>query len=260
MTVRAGAVVMDIYRGHAAVRTKADFSPVCDADEKAEALIQAELAGAFPGVPVLAEEAASGGVMPDVDGRFILVDPVDGTKEFLNRNGEFTVNIALIEHGVPRAGAVYAPALGRLWFAGEEAFACSIAPGGDLRGAAIVPIRSRPSPATGFVVMASRSHADHRTEDFLSGCRSQTGAMLVLRSNSARLQRGRLTSTPASAQPWNGIPRQATPCFVQRGNRLARRRAPFVYGKTDAGYRNGSFVAWGDAADGVRRMREPAPA
>jgi 3'(2'), 5'-bisphosphate nucleotidase len=168
IAVKAGAVVMEVYRGHAEVRTKADASPVCDADEKAELLIQAELALALPKVAVLAEEAAARGIRPDLDGRFVLVDPVDGTKEFLSRNGEFTVNIALIEHGMPRAAAVYAPALERLWVAGESAFAGKIAPGADLRTAALVPIHSRPAPSTGFVVMASRSHSDSQTEDFLA--------------------------------------------------------------------------------------------
>jgi 3'(2'), 5'-bisphosphate nucleotidase len=114
----AGAVIMAIYATDFAVQGKADASPVTEADQRAEAVILAGLAALAPDIPVVAEEAVAAGHIPEVGERFWLVDPLDGTKEFIQRNGEFTVNIALIEHGLPVLGVVLAPALGpqgRLW-------------------------------------------------------------------------------------------------------------------------------------------------
>src|SRR5574343_1006997 len=115
----AGAVIMDIYATDFDVTKKGDDSPVTQADERAEAVILAGLAQLAPGIPVVAEEAVAAGQIPEVSQKFFLVDPLDGTKEFISRNGEFTVNIALVEHGVPVAGVVYAPALKRIFW-GEK--------------------------------------------------------------------------------------------------------------------------------------------
>src|SRR5215203_3679236 len=97
----AGKVIMEIYATDFAVRGKSDASPVTEADERAEAAILPALAALTPHIPIVSEEAASAGHIPDVAGRFWLVDPLDGTKEFISRNGEFTVNIALIEDHQP---------------------------------------------------------------------------------------------------------------------------------------------------------------
>src|ERR1700742_1150793 len=111
----AGTVVMHHYEAGCNARVKADRSPVTDADEEAEKLILAELARAFPDVPVVAEEAAAAGKVVEAGRHFFLVDPVDGTKEFVKRGGEFTVNIGEIVDGKPVAGVVLAPAIGRLF-------------------------------------------------------------------------------------------------------------------------------------------------
>src|SRR4051812_21284207 len=105
IAAKAGAVVMRHYHAGAEGRLKADSSPVTDADQEAERLILAALADAFPGVPVIAEEEAAAGRIAAIGRRFFLVDPLDGTKEFLSRNGEFTVNIAEIVDGIAVAGA-----------------------------------------------------------------------------------------------------------------------------------------------------------
>ncbi len=100
--VEAGRVILAIYETRLEVRHKADCSPVTDADEAAERIILRHLSDAFPQIPVVAEEAASAGAVPDIDGRaFFLVDPLDGTREFIGRHHDFTVNIALIEEGRP---------------------------------------------------------------------------------------------------------------------------------------------------------------
>lgn len=107
---RAGAVIMEHYRGEIEVKTKADSSPVTAADEAGEAVILEGLARLAPEIPVVAEERVAAGDIPEVgDGRFWLVDPLDGTKEFINKNGEFTVNIALIEDHQPVFGVVGVP-------------------------------------------------------------------------------------------------------------------------------------------------------
>ena len=114
---RAGALILEHYQGDVAVRAKADASPVTVADEAAEALIVEGLARLTPETLVVAEETVAGGHVPKLDERpFWLVDPLDGTKEFLSRNGEFTVNIALIEGREPVLGVVLAPALGKVWW------------------------------------------------------------------------------------------------------------------------------------------------
>ena len=151
----AAVEIMRIYAGDLGTRTKADSSPVTDADQAAEAIILRGLRALTPGTPIVAEEEMAGGHVPVLDGGpFWLVDPLDGTKEFIKRNGEFTVNIALIEEGRPTVGVVLAPATETLW-----------------RGAAGLgaqkregkrpyqPIHTRPAPAAGFTACASRSHS-----------------------------------------------------------------------------------------------------
>jgi 3'(2'), 5'-bisphosphate nucleotidase len=160
----AGAVVMEVYATDFAVRGKEDASPVTQADERAEALIVPALAALLPGVPIVAEEAVAKGEIPAVGNRFWLVDPLDGTKEFVSRNGEFTVNIALVEDGVPTLGVVFAPAIGRL-FAGAAGLGARVE---DSEGRRAIACRA--APAEGLTVVASRSHGDAAALDaFLAG-------------------------------------------------------------------------------------------
>ena len=161
---QAGELVLAVYGTDFGVRGKNDASPVTEADEKAEALIVPALEQLAPGVPIVAEEAVAAGKVPVVGDWFWLVDPLDGTKEFISRNGEFTVNIALVHAGVPVLGVVLAPALGRL-FAGVQGQGAWLE---DERGRR--PIRCRAVPEAGLTVVASRSHGDAAALDaFLSG-------------------------------------------------------------------------------------------
>jgi len=176
----AGQVIMDIYATDFDVTKKGDDSPVTQADQKAEAVILAGLATIAPGIPVVAEEAVAAGDIPDVSDRFFLVDPLDGTKEFISRNGEFTVNIALVEHGRPVLGLVYAPAIGRL-FSGAAGLGAWL----DEDGQAKREISCRAVPADGLTVVASRSHGDETALDaFLNGrkvaSRTNAGSSLKL--------------------------------------------------------------------------------
>ncbi|MBL8352193.1 MAG: 3'(2'),5'-bisphosphate nucleotidase CysQ [Burkholderiaceae bacterium] len=163
----AGAVVMAVYATAFAVRGKSDASPVTEADERAEAVIVAGLARLTPEIPVVAEEAVAAGQVPQLGDRFWLVDPLDGTKEFIGRNGEFTVNIALIERGAPVLGVVFAPALGpqgRL-FAGALGHGAWVEDANGHR-----PIACRAVPSEGLTVVTSRSHGDAASLNaFLAG-------------------------------------------------------------------------------------------
>ncbi len=164
---RAGQVILAHYAEGAAieVRAKDDASPVTAADEAAEAFILQALETLTPKIPVVAEEAMAAGTQPDIsDGLFWLVDPLDGTKEFLARNGEFTVNIALIQDGEPVAGVVHAPALAKTW--------TGAGPGSATYSEADRPplgIAARRPPEDGLVVVASRRHgASQELDSFLA--------------------------------------------------------------------------------------------
>jgi 3'(2'), 5'-bisphosphate nucleotidase len=160
----AGDEILAVYATDFDVRDKSDASPVTEADERAEALILRELAVLTPEIPVVSEEAAAAGRVPEAGSRFWLVDPLDGTKEFVSRNGEFTVNIALVEGGRPVLGVVGVPALGRLYggAAGDGAFAED----GEGRRA----IACRTPPEEGLTIVSSRSHGDPAAlEAFLAG-------------------------------------------------------------------------------------------
>ncbi len=159
----AGKVIMAIYETDFEVRGKEDQSPVTEADEKAEAVIVAGLKQLTPDIPIVAEESVAAGDVPEVNDQFWLVDPLDGTKEFISRNGEFTVNIALIRNGAPALGVVYAPAKGWLFTA---------AGAGDVTleedGQTPRPVATRRPDDDGMVAMVSRSHKSPETDEFLA--------------------------------------------------------------------------------------------
>jgi len=162
----ANALVLSIYESGFAVNAKADASPVTEADVQAEALITAGLQRLAPDIPLVAEEAvAAAGCVPSCGERFWLVDPLDGTREFVSRNGEFTVNVALIEHGEPVLGVVGIPVRGRV-YAGARGQGAWVQDERQGRRA----IACRPVPAEGVTVLASRSHGDEQAlRQYLSG-------------------------------------------------------------------------------------------
>ncbi len=160
---QAGAVILQHYAQGTSVSTKADSSPVTAADEAGEAIILAGLRALTPEIPIVAEEAVSRGEIPDVgEGAFWLVDPLDGTKEFISKNGEFTVNIGLIDHKRPVLGVVLAPARGLAWWgaAGQGAM--------RRENGEVSAIQVRARPAEGAVAVASRSHRDAETDAWLA--------------------------------------------------------------------------------------------
>jgi 3'(2'), 5'-bisphosphate nucleotidase len=249
IAVAAGLPIMQVYEAGAASALKSDGSPVTEADTRAEALILEQLARYCGGIPVIAEESMAAGHKAAIAERFILVDPLDGTKEFVHRRDEFTVNIALIEAGKPVAGAIYAPAIDTLWTGGEiGARRARLAPGQSHSTATDdMPIHTRPWPGADAIAVASRSHADEETDRFL--------ADLVIgerRSRGSSLKFCLLAAAEADVYPrfgptmeWDVAAGHAI--LAAAGGVVTQPDgAPFTYGKISDGFRNGAFIAWGD--------------
>lgn len=247
----AGAVILRHYSGEIEARAKSDASPVTFADEEAEILILARLAKFAPDIPVVAEEAAAAGNIPKTNGRFFLVDPLDGTKEFIQRNGEFTVNIALIDGGMPVCGVVLAPALERMFVGdttGDEAIAVEIAgPANaplDLTKAKI--IRARRAPADGLVAVASRSHRDYKTEEFLAQYKISN---LVTAGSSLKfclVATGEADIYPRLGRTMEWDVAAGHAVLAAAGGSVTQiDGTPFFYGKTAQGFANPYFIARG---------------
>ena len=165
LALEAGRTIMAFYRDGTPVETKADRSPVTEADRAADRLIVAGLNAADPRIPVISEESTGAeGCSVPADGRFWLVDPLDGTREFVARTGEFTVNIALIEGGRPVLGVLHAPVQGETYVADGLGGAVRIVGDGALQ-----PIGARPVPGKAPAVIASRSHRDAETDAYIAG-------------------------------------------------------------------------------------------
>jgi 3'(2'), 5'-bisphosphate nucleotidase len=171
IVARAAAVTLATSFSEVAHRIKTDLTPVTAADEASEALIVAGLAELLPGVPVIAEEEAAAQRLPaSIEPSFVIVDPLDGTREFLAGRDEFTVNVGIVTNGVPIAGLIAAPARGLLWrgIVGGGAERLHLRLGsGAAKAYGRSPIHTRPAPAR-LTVATSRSHLDENTEDFLA--------------------------------------------------------------------------------------------
>lgn len=256
LCVEAGRAILDVYDAESiAVRAKDDRSPVTDADERAEVILLAGLAMLFPGVAVIAEEAASRDGVPDAAPKtFLLVDPLDGTREFLARNGEFTVNVGLIVDGAPVLGCVHAPALGATWIgaaglgASKAMAAVRETPGAE----AFAPIAVRAPVEGALCAVASRSHSDAATEEFL-----ERHKVAERRSAGSSLKFCLLAEGAADVYPrfgptmeWDTAAGHAVLASAG-GTVTTLDGAPFGYGKSGTGFKNGGFVAWGGGAEHV---------
>ena len=244
----AGRLILSHYAGSAEARLKADLSPVTAADEEAEKLILARLAELAPGVPVIAEEEVAAGRLPKVGNRFFLVDPLDGTKEFVKRNGEFTVNIALIENRRPVCGVVLAPAKARAFIGDGPNGAFELAAPEDLAldVAQTEPIRARKPPEDGLVVIASRTHRDTKTEEYLAAYRvaSLLAAGSSLKFCLVATGEADLYPRHGRTMEWDTAAGQAV-LEAAGGSVKTLEGVPLAYGKADAGFANPYFVARG---------------
>ena len=180
----AGDAIMQVYATDFDFKRKSDNSPLTQADVAAHNVIVAALKQLTPGIPILSEESE------DIDAsvrnsweQYWLIDPLDGTREFIKRNGEFTVNIALIEHHIPVMGVVYAPVTDLLYFSsfGQGAFK-------QVKSDAPSQIHTRPFDIKRLVVAGSRSHSDHNFQHFLHNIHVSTGALPELISMGSSLK------------------------------------------------------------------------
>lgn len=237
----AGAAIMAIYATDFAKRKKDDHSPVTDADEEAEAIILAGLRRLTPDLPVIAEEMAAAGKLPDIgEGPFWLVDPLDGTREFIARNGDFTVNIALIVAGRPRLGVVLAPAHGDTAWLGS--------PGGARRfkggGATGDSITARIAPPFGAIALVSRSHHEKEVDAWLARQDRVQTASIGSSLKFCRIAEGGADFYPRfiSISEWDTAAGQAV-LEAAGGTVMTWEGAPLGYGKP--GFRNPGFLAQG---------------
>jgi 3'(2'), 5'-bisphosphate nucleotidase len=249
---RAAAAILAIDIDHVAKRLKSDLSPVTAADEVAQAVILEGLPHVLPGIPVISEEASEQWPALEPGSPFVLVDPLDGTREFLAGRSEYTVNVALVSGGVPVLGCIAAPALGAVWRgaagvgaqrldlpAGAEASACC-----SRRS-----IRTRQLPARGARAAVSRSHFEKRSDKFL---RRFPEAERVFCGSSLKfcyIAEGDIDLYPrlAPTHEWDiaagdGVVRAAGGIVVTEYG------APLTYGHSADAFRVSGFVAYGDPA------------
>jgi len=252
---RAGRAILDIYAGGLEVRRKDDASPVTDADEAAEEIILADLARLAPDIPVIAEEAVAAGNIPHTGAVFFLVDPLDGTKEFIRGTGEFTVNIGLVDDGAPRLGVIYAPALGDIYIttAAGRAVKARISPASvaSLAKTAQEELHTRAPVPGRLIAAASRSHMNDATHAFLD-----SHGVAETRSAGSSLKFCVIAAGEADVYPrlgptseWDTAAGDAI-LRAAGGVVLVEDGGPLRYGKAETGYLNPGFVAWGRAPTG----------
>ena len=244
----AGKIILAHYAAGVEARQKDDKSPVTAADEDAERYILGRLRAEWPLIPIVAEEEAAAGKTGEIGSRFFLVDPLDGTKEFISRNGEFTVNIAEIENGRPLRGVVYLPATGRL-FLGET-------PGGAFEiltqaatppdFAHLKPIAARAAPADGLVAVASRSHRDYKTEEYLKDFPVKDFAAAGSSLKFCLVASGEADIYPrlGRTMEWDTAAGHAV-LAAAGGSVTTVDGRPFTYGKIEEKFANPFFVARG---------------
>ncbi len=246
--IAAGAIILDVRRRGVNVERKQDRSPVTEADRAAEALIAERIAETTPGVPLIAEESVEEGNIPAVGRVFFLVDPLDGTREFVRGGDDFTVNIGLIRDGRPVMGVIFAPATGALYggVVGEGAWRARLADGAIVDRAAI---HTRPPPAE-LDVVASRSHRTPETDAFIA---RYPVARLVAAGSSLKfcvVAAGEADLYPrlGTTMQWDTAAGDAI-LTAAGGKVVTLEGDPLPYGPTDApggeAYRNPWFVASG---------------
>ncbi|RLL72370.1 3'(2'),5'-bisphosphate nucleotidase CysQ [Paenirhodobacter hankyongi] len=245
LALEAGDRIMEIYNSpDFEVKSKSDNSPVTEADEAADALISEGLAEAFPQMALVTEEqAASHGQHVST---FLIVDPLDGTKEFVQRRGDFTVNIAYVENGVPLRGVVYAPAKGRLFYTLADGRSVEEV-GPDF--AKDAPGEQRPITASvpdnrGLMVVASKSHRDQATDDYIAryAVKDMTSAGSSLKFCLVATGEADLYPRLGRTMEWDTAAGDAV--LRGAGGTMVRfeDHAPFVYGKE--GFANPFFIAY----------------
>lgn len=254
LAARAGAAILKVNRNVMSVDGKADGSPVTEADLAADHVIGEGLARLFPGIPALSEERLHLAT-PPYAGTLFLIDPLDGTKEFVAGRQEFTVNIALIVDGTPLLGIVGAPALGLIWrgLVGRGAERVEIAL--DLSVSKVTPIRTRETPAPGaaWTAAVSRSHGDDRTEAFIASrpgaVRQEFGSALKF----CRVAEGQADIYPRLAPTCEWDVAAGHAVVVAAGGKVTDTFGKALrFGGDREDFIVPEFIAWGDRAAAAR--------
>ena len=239
---KAAEVILPFYEGEVEIDDKADGSPVTAADRAADDLIVADLKVLTPDIPILSEESVAAGHVPDVSGgRFWLVDPLDGTKEFINKRGDFTVNIGLMDGFEPILGVVLTPVDGKAWAGavGHGAFA-------ETADGTRTPIATREPDPEGLIIVASRSHRSPELEAYIA---ERKVAKSISRGSALKfclVAEGEADLYPRTGptSEWDTAAGQAV--LTAAGGRMTTfDGTPFPYGKRDAKFLNGWFIASG---------------
>jgi 3'(2'), 5'-bisphosphate nucleotidase len=250
LVARAGAAVLAVSRDAMRVDGKADGSPVTDADLAADRIIAQGLAEIAPLVPVLSEERTHLAARP-YKGSVFIVDPLDGTREFVAGRDEFTVNIALVTDGQPLLGIVGAPALGLIWrgLVGDGAERQAVGPDGRLQQP--VPIRTRRHPAPGapWIATVSRSHGDPLTDAFIAARPGAVRQPLGSAIKFCRVAEGDADVYPrlAPTSEWDVAAGHAV--LTAAGGKVTDGKGGALrFGETRDGFLVPQFIAWGDPA------------
>lgn len=237
------------------VRLKADNSPVTAADEAAEATILEELARLLPGVPVISEEAVARGEVPALGANFILVDPLDGTREFIAGLTEYTVNIGLIADGAPVLGIIAAPALGLVWrgVVGRRAERMRLPPGATPdAGIERTALRTRRAPQR-LIATVSRSYPDPATNAFIDRMPEATRLTCGSSLKFCQIAEGTADVYPRLVPPMQWDIAAGHAIVVAAGGIVAQPDgSPLLYGTTQEGFRASPFIAWGDPEAATR--------
>lgn len=244
LALEAGDVIMEIYNSEDfEIRAKSDASPVTAADEAADACIAAGLRAQFPEVTLVTEEQAAS--HSERASSFLIVDPLDGTKEFIKRRGDFTVNIAYVDDGVPVRGVVYAPAKGRLFY--TDANGQSVEETGELAKdlvGDVVPLAVAHPNNNALMVVASKSHRDQATDDYIDqySVRDMTSAGSSLKFCLVAAGEADLYPRLGRTMEWDTAAGHAV--LLGAGGEVVRfdNHTPLVYGKP--GYANPYFIAY----------------
>ena len=240
----AGNAILRIEKTMGAATTKTDGSPVTEADEAAEAIILRQLSALAPWLPVAAEESHAAGHRITQSHCFALVDPLDGTKEFLRGNGEYSVNIALIRDHYPVAGAIYAPALGEIWWGGLTAFYAKGTQEDCLAHA--TPIQCRTAPKK-IDVLASRSHKSPDIDNFLKDYAVARCSFAGSSLKFCRIAEGKADLYPRfrPTMEWDTAAGHAI-LLASGGNLTHVNGDDFLYGLPSTTWENPPFIAFGD--------------
>ena len=246
----AAAAILDACTHSLDARTKADHSPVTAADHAGEAVILEGLARLLPGACVVSEEAVARAPPASIAASFVLVDPLDGTRELLAGRDEFTVNVAIVSGGRPRLGIVAAPARGVLWrgIEGQGAERLRLSPGAPASAAQErIAIHTRTAPRAGLVAMVSRSHLDPQSETFLARLPIADRRACGSAFKFCHIAEGGADVYPrlSTTCEWDVAAGHAV-LAAAGGAVITPEGGPLPYGRKAENFRVPAFVAWGD--------------